>query len=602
MKQVFNLFGQISGEIQEFDSRGVWIAGKPESEYLQHSSKGRKGGYWFSQREMLEACDLATASKFKKGPFDAEGQRKAYMNIVNFYRDVTKMKISIYVHNYIFEPWSLSFTWIAWLFDRRFKVWAQTKSYDDELDDFAHSLATYGTTVAKRLDKETQRVPLRSLRCTQTAKSLYEAASTGGYAIIENEFHYNEMEDLPDWNTDDLDMTKRYCVQERYGLIPEGLLRKWKTMSGAQISRYMMKDGERMVLAVAYVILENISRSDNGGRVLFIESHDEDSFPLEECHTERVDGRWLGRGEVEKQLENQIARNLAAHARRRGMLWAVKKIFQSTDDSVQQNLIMEVADGAVLRVKQDGQISQVNTSNQHSAEISADEQSWEKNSQQISFAFEAATGESMPSGTPFSLGVILQGAVSQHFDVIKRRYSNFLIRVFFDQVVQAFKIENRYAHQIAIGMGEEDIEALKEEMITFHTNKRIFDYMRMKRRPSAEQVRMEVEEELIRSPYMGIDIPDKCYDNLEHYMKLNIVDPIGPDITTLTTVYQDLIRKGDQRGADRVMSRILAKSGKALADIRGPRQASAAPAQAQAQVQPEVPAIQNNPAAAAMAQ
>lgn len=601
MANVFNIFGKISEEIQDFDSKGVWIAGKPDSEYQANFSKGKRGGYWFSQREMLEAADLATASKFKKGPFDAEGQRKAYMNIVNFYRDVTKMKIAIFVNNYIFEPWSLDFTWIAWAFDRRFKVWAQTKSYDDDLDGFAHSLATYGTVVAKKLDKCTERVPLRTLRNTQTARSLYEAANTGGYVIIENEFHYNEMEELPDWNIDGLDVTKRYCVYERYGLVPEGLIKRYEKMNGLKISQYRMKEGERMVLAVAYVITENLGRNDIGGRVLFMERHDEDSFPLEECHTERVDGRWLGRGEVEKQLENQIARNLAAHIRRRGMLWAVKKIFQSTDDNVQQNLIMEVADGAVLRVKPDGQISQVNTANQHTGEISQDEASWEKNSQQISFAFESATGEKMPSGTPFSLGVILQGAVAEHFDLIKRTYSNFLIRTFFDQVVMIFKQENRDEHEIMVGMGESDIESLKEEFIDFHTNKRIYDLMRMKRRPIAEEVRAEVQQELYRQPYMGLKIPSKCYDDLDHYMKLNLVDPIGPDITTLTTVYQDLIRRGDQAGADRVMSQILAKGGKAFAAIRGPRQASAAPAQADVAVAPEAAAVQANPAAAAMA-
>lgn len=567
MNGIFNIFEKTQEEITDFEQKGHYIVGKPSTPYEPKSMRGKRGGYYFSQREVLEAVDLATASKFRKGPYDDEGQRKAYINIVCFFRDVAKMKIGIKVSNYILEPRSLSFTWPVWLKDREFKIWADEESYDDQLDDQANDLATYGTTVSKKVKYGPERVPLRSIRNTQTSKSLFHAASSGGYVHIDNDFHFNEMEPYAVWDTEDLDVSKSYNVIERYGLVPEGLVKNYQNMSMEQILTYKRKKDERMVLAIACLIPADGPQATGGKHVLFMEALDEDSWPLEECHTERIDGRWLGKGEVEKQLENQLARNMNAHLRRRGLLWATKQIFQSTDENVQKNLVMEVKDGEVLHVKPNGQLTRVNTSSQHAGDINADEASWKENSQQISFAFESATGESMPSGTPFSLGVILQQAVASHFARLKMRYSNYLKRSFFDQILPTFDKEYRHEHELVLEAAD-DLENLKEEMIVYHTNVRIFDAVVKRRRYDPLEIRSSVETELARSPYLGIQIPARFYEKAEHYMKLNLTDDTGPDITTLTTIYQGLLQKGDPR-ADRVLSLILAKGGKSLGAIIG---------------------------------
>lgn len=573
-RAVFDIFGKLKGEIQDFDSKGLYIVGKPATANEKIERGGVRGGYFFSQKQTLESIDLACASKYRRGIFDEEGQRKTFLNIVNFYRDVMKMKININVSNYILEPWSLDFTWIVWLFDRMFKRWAAMESYDDLIDEYANDLSTYGTTVSKKIAKCPERVPLRTLRNTQTAKSLYAAASSGGYAIIENDFHYNDMEEYPDWDTDGLSPDKSYTVFERYGLVPERLVKKYAGMSIQQICTYKPKENEKMVLALAILIAEGADEKEgvSSRKVLFMEKLDEDTWPLEECHINRQDGRWLGIGEPEKQLENQISRNLDSNLRRRGILWATKKIFQSSDDNVQKNLVMEVSDGEVLHVKRDGNITQVNTASQHSAEITADENSIKENSQQISFAFEVATGESLPSNTPFRLGVILQASVAQHFSQVRETFSNFLKRAFFDQIVPSFREEYEDEHEAIVGLGESDIEAFKEEIIIYHTNMRIWDAVRAGKRVDPALIRAAVEEELARNAYAFINVPEKYYEHAEYYMKLNLTEDISSDIAELTTIWSDLNAKGDPR-AEHVLKLIMAKRGKALPAVLGPRMA-----------------------------
>lgn len=578
--RIYNIFAKLKEEITDFDENGFYITGEPTTAYRSPSASRRAemGGYYYSQRDTLESIDLACASKYKKGLRDAEGQRKTFLNIVNFYRDVMKMKININVANYIFEPRFREATWPVWLMDRIFKVWAAGDNaekcmYDDEIDSYAHDIATYGTVVVKRLTDYTERVPLRTLRNTPSAKTLNHAAKTGGYVLIENDFHYNEMADYPDWHIDGLNKTKSYVVYERYALVPKKLVENqaWKEVTQVEID----KDDD-MVLVMAILMpngkFEKSGKDRAGGRILYMEEIDD--IPLEECHAEKVDGRWLGKGEVEKQLENQISRNLNANLRRRGLLWAVKRIYQSTDDEVQKNLVYEAKDGEVLHVRPNGQIQKVDTSSNHSGEFSVDDEATKENSREISFAFEVATGESMPSGTPFRLGLVLDRAVASHFSLVRDTFSNFLKRTFFEQLIPIFQKEYTKEHEMQFPIGASEVEALKESMLIWHTNQRVFDLVVKGKPVVPAAVRMEVEEEMNRNLYLFVKMPKGFYKNARAYMKLNINDDIGPDLQTLTTIWQALNAAGDKR-AENVMRQILAKQGKSFDVIAGPAQRGA---------------------------
>lgn len=577
----YDIFAELQKEIDDFDTGGYYITGEPKSKtgYGDPGQKGKKGGYYYSQKDTLESIDMASASKYKKGIYDTEGQRKTFINVVNFYRDVMKMKIIIKVSNYIFEPRKLAYEWPVWSLKQEFSIFADEESYDDELQDRAHDLATYGSVVSKRASYCTERVPLRTLRNTQSAKSLYHAASTGGYVIIEDDKHYNEMSEYPDWDIEGLAKHKSFNTFERYALVPKSLYENeaWKENGGVVEN---VPDTEDWILVQAILIPDEQEQKKAGkftsGRIVWMEMVDEDSWPLDECHTERIDGRWLGRGEIEKQLENQIARNLTANLRRRGLLWATKKIYQSSDEEVQSQLLMEVKDGEVVYVKPNGTISQVNTQSQQLNEFTSDEASWKENSQQNAFAFNIATGENMPSGTSFSLGVVLDKAVSSHFTAVRNRFSNYLKRDFFNQLIEVFKEEYAEEHERPINMSSDDIEAFRDSVVTFHANERYFDALAKRKNPRMDQIRAQVEEELMKSPYVFLTIPDDFYENAIFYMKLNIDDDIGPDIQTLTTIYTTMEQKGDPR-SEQVLRQILSKQGKSYTHIAGKKPAPVAP-------------------------
>ena len=572
MDKQFNLFSKLKENLNDYYNGGVYLVGKPSNResFGDIEDKGHDGGYFYSQKLTLEAIDLACASKFKKGDRDTEGKIKTYLNIVNFHADVSINQVGVNVSNYILEPTNEDETWAVFFMDKKFKEYSDEHSYDDIIDELTDDYCRKGTCVVKKIKGSVERVPLRTLKNSIRAKSLEDAARNGGYVIIENEMSFYKMKRYPKWNTDGIDTKKIHNVFEQMSLIPRAILKQFKGLAVVD------KDWNDMICCYQVLVPDMTSfgkekkKDQASGKILFVEEIIDipGEFPLEEAHYKKIDGRWLGEGEVEKQLQNQISRNITANLRRRSLMWAAKKIFQSPDDDVAKNLLMEVKDGEVLKVKQNGSVSQVNNQTQHLGDFAADESSVKENSQQISFSFEAASGEAFASGTPFRLGAILENAVSKYFKRKQDTFSNFLKRSFFNQLIPIFQKEMTDEHKLRYDVSDDQYEMALAGMVQVWKNKILKDEWSKGNYVSEEYVKLKIEEELRKKPYIYWNIPDSYYKGIHSKMRLNINEPIGADIETLTTIWDRLDQRGDPR-AEKVLKAIFAKKGKNLDAIMG---------------------------------
>ncbi len=572
----YNIFAELRGEIEDFDQKGVFLVGKPtvRDEWASADRRGREGGYYYSQKDLNEAIDLASASKFKHGPYDSQGKRKTYLNIVNFHADVALNQTNINAAHYIFEPTEDEYTWPVFAMDKKFKEWSDENSYDDIIDETQEDWARRGSCVSKRIKDGIERVPLRTLRNTQTAKTLEDAARNGGYVIIENEMPYSKMQKYKGWKLDGLSKKKPITIFERYSLVPRATLKEFKKESIKE------SDYEELVCCVQMLAPDTESfkktKKDSKGVIVFVEEIIDGKWPLDEAHYEKIDGRWQGRGEIEKQLENQISRNLTANLRQRSLLWAATKLFQSSDEEVAGSTMLELKDGFIIKVNPDGDLTQVNTGSQHLADFAADDNAVIQNSQQISFSFDSSTGETMPANTPYRLGALLDAAVSKYFKRKQDKFSNYLKRSFFDQLLPIFKKQMKEEHTLRYSIGDDQYEQVLEAMAVVHANDIVRREWRKKNFISMEEAKQMVIKELGKSPYLFLEIPKDFYDNAHCYMRLNINEPIAADIETLTNLYTDLSGKGDPR-AERILRMILSKKGKNLDYILGAKAAAPAP-------------------------
>lgn len=573
----FSIFTQTKKELDEFFQQKVHIAGIERGESVRFL-KNKTRSYEFSQWETVNDIEMYYNSKFKSGLLDSEGYRKIFLNICKFRSDVASKQVDLDTKDFNFVPEDANSVWGAFFANKMFRTWAKENYFGELLNQVVIDYPKYGTAVIKKVGKELERVPLMTLRVQQDAKDL----KTARYVIIEHEeMSLDDMNEMKGWDTKGLEMKfgETDTVFERYGKVPLSFLKEKRGETP--------KDGDDMIgvdtLSIT-VLRETKGDKSVGGHVLFLDEIKE--RPLEEVHWSKIDGRWLGVGEIENQFENQITRNMVENLRRRNLMWSAKKIFQSPSTEVAKNLVRDVRDGEIISIMPNGHITQVNMATQAQGDFAAFTKEWEDNSNQKSFTFEVATGESLPSGTPFRLGVVLSNAVNSHFGLKQENLGLFWKRVVTDQLFPEFKKQNNKETIVRFASGEDGINLLKKGLIEVHTNKEILETMLKGTFPQAELIRQEITNQIEQRKDIFTKLPDKFWDDIKLGVELVITGEsmdVNKKIETMTNVFNSLLQQQDPR-AGKVLERTLALTGENMENIAGPAEEQAAQQQ-QAQAQ-----------------
>lgn len=584
----FNIFAQLHKEINEFETEKIHISGSEDSQELS-KLKGTAIGYDFSQKDTLNLIELYYNSKFESGQTDSEGQRKVFLNISKFKSDVASKQVDIDVKDFVFVPEDTGSEWGSWFLTRKFRKWARKNYFGKLINEIVNDYPKYGTAVMKEVGNELQRVPLKTLRVKQDAKDLQSSE----YVIEEHtDMQLWEMEDYG-WDTKGLELEwdSKVDVFERYGRVPLSFYKEYNKMKVDEGDEQKSID----VMAILAPTETDPKNSKYGGAILFLEKIK--ARPYREVHWSKIDGRWLGVGEIELQFENQVFRNMIVNLRRRGLLWSGKKIFQSTDTEVNKNLVRDVRDGEVLKIMPNGNITQVNTTTQALAEFQAATNDIDENSNQKAFTFEVATGEQMQSGTPFRLGVMLSNAVNAHFNLKRENLGLFFEEVVYELLFPVFKKENKKADTMLIPSDEEGIESLKEALRNLNVWEVFKEKLLKGEMPNVEQIKLDVEKELTGRNFLSFDFSDNFWETLKVSTALVITGEsvnLEKRLETMTNLYNTMVQTGDPR-AERVLKRILSSAGENLDMLAGikpqanPMQAMGQAPQAQGQGQMPTP-------------
>lgn len=548
MNKMFNIYAQLTEEIQDFDQNKVKIA-----------SVDGKNGFGFSQKDTLNTVELYWNSKFETGIRDAEGQRKVFLNIVRFRQEIAEKQTDLDVKDFLFIPEVDTDEYGALFLTKKFREWSKKADYGKIINELNRDYSKFGSCVAKLVGNKIERVPLLTMRNQQDAKSL----NTASYVILEhNDMTLDQIEAYKDWQVEGLNIgwNEKITVYERYGRVPLDWFKKQKGLN-------IEAGDDRKSIDTISIISLNAKRDkqeEEKGNLLFIEQITD--RPFRECHWIRVDGRWLGIGEVEKNFENQVFRNMVTNMRKRGLLWSSKKIFQSSDTELSQNLVKDVKDGQVLKILPNGQISQVNMTTQGLQEFELAAKEIDDNADKTSFTFEVSSGEALPSGTPFRLGVMLSQAVANYYSLKRENFGMMMEDIVYDLLLPLFKKENRKEHLLSFTADAEGIEKLKEDIKRVHIYQNAVEQMLNNVYPDINKITADVEEQMSRRGTEWVKVPEAYYDNLAVTTSLVTTGEnvnVEKRIETLTNLYTTLSQKGDPR-ADKILTKIMSLTGESL--------------------------------------
>lgn len=549
---MFNIYAQLNKEIQEYNTTSVKLASTNDS-----------NGFEFSQKDTLNVIEMYHNSKFETGSIDSEGQRKFFLNIVRFRQEVAEKQTDIDVKDFLFVPEVDTDEYGAFFLTKKFREWAKKEDFGKVINELNHDYSKFGTCVAKIVGNTIEKVPLLTLKNQQDAKDL----QTAKFVIQEHkDMTLDEIEAYKDWDIEEMNIgwNDKVTVFERYGRVPLKWFKKQKDLP--------IEDGDenKSIDTMAIILLNKDEKKKykDEGNLLFVEKID--VRPFREAHWSRVDGRWLGVGEVEKNFENQIFRNMVSNMRRRGLLWASKKIFQSTDTEVARNLVKNVKDGEVLKIMPNGQISQVNMTTQGLNEYEAAAREIDDNADKTSFTFEVATGESMPSGTPFRLGVIMANSVNAYYSLKRENLGMLMEDIVYDLLLPLFKKQNKKEHLLSFTADAEGIERLKKDITRVHVRDNVIENILNEKEVNLDLITNQVTEKMNRDTEW-VTVPDNYYDDLAVTVTLVTTGEnlnVEKRIETLTNLYTSLAQKGDPR-ADKILTKIMSLTGENLDSLVG---------------------------------
>ena len=143
------------------------------------------------------------------------------------------------------------------------------------------------------------------------------------------------------------------------------------------------------------------------------------------------DGR-VGRGLIEDMFEAQTGTNEAKLLERDAMLMGAKTIFVTDDDTLENNVLTDMDNGAIIHVEGDKSFTQVNTMTNALPAFDRLKDDWDEQAEKVTSTFDAITGETMPSSTPFRSVAIQNQETSSLFIYRSEEMGKFLTELIND--------------------------------------------------------------------------------------------------------------------------------------------------------------------------
>jgi len=247
---------------------------------------------------------------------------------------------------------------------------------------------------------------------------------------------------------------KRYEIYEFTGEVSE---KEYNEVKGE-------KGGSEDVFFLAKIITAGLKKG--GGRqkyTLFCEKLKKSmSDYYLYAHRGKYEGRFWRQGIYEMLFDHQIRANEIGNQLARGLDWASRVIFRSKDSKILQNIRADMDNGDIV-ITDD--LTQVDVRMRSLDQLIADWNRLQTDADRLTNSFEVVRGESLPSGTPFRLGLLMDQNAGRMFTLLRQKITLIYKRVFREWVMPEL-VKGMKGKDIFRFVGETDIlDQLREIMV-----------------------------------------------------------------------------------------------------------------------------------------
>jgi len=523
-------------------------------------------GYIFRYQNLIRKIELYRSSKFISGERDSEGYKKYFFNVCNPQAgNVTKF-IDLDVKDVLFRSKAGQDRLKTTILTEAFRYYAKKEKFGLLLNEISEQLPIWGHVILRKYKDKIKRLHLRDVFWDQSVKDIHSSP----YLIFRHYFQPADLDKMKakGWNKASIDKINE---EGRKAKVSDILVYEYMAEFP---NAWVGKKGSGYTRGVVFLATNqnqiNYNQDHRHGQrrisikeVLFAQPIEE--YPVKELKMFEVEGRAIGLGVFEMLFDVQERSNEITNQRASSMRMSTKSIFQTRDSLVQSNIMDDVLNGEIMKVQ--SEITPIQNQEKNLQAYQQEDESLLRFTRNIANAQEVLTGESLPSGTPFRLGALLQQNASALFGYIREKYGLFVKEIVEDWILPDFTPE-ALKKQILEVQNQDLIEQINERDINRRVNDSIKGFV-LKNGYYPRQSEVETLKNFMRTQQEPVKFMDIAKDYLKVEYDVDVVvtdeqENTAQKVESLTNTIQLLAQNPNAMvdpGLKKVLNELLELTG-----------------------------------------
>ena len=401
-----------------------------EVENYKNNTYEMLDGYTFSAYKLLRRIGLYKAQVYPTGKFDSQNNYKYWFDIITprVYSEIKNIDFDTKdIELYSDAPGD---SMRILLSNIAMKDYLAISGEAEKLNEVVEQGSEWGNVVWKKVGKNYKILELNNLYVlNQTAKTLEDSDVIEYEMMVSSDLRkkfgvwddkaINEL--LKSGKPEANKSSPEFHIYERNGEVSEKEYNMAKGESDGSENKYIL----------AKVIVGG-TQKDKPTQILFCEEISEK--PYKEYHRSTYCGRWLRMGLYEILMDIQTRANEIGNQIARGLEWASKTVFRSSDKLIAQNILTDLQNGDIVKSVD---LTQVNTRMDGLDQLIADWNRLMQMADSLANSYEVVTGENLPARTAFKLAAQQNMNANKLFTYIRQK-----LGIAFQEVIEEWILPN----------------------------------------------------------------------------------------------------------------------------------------------------------------
>lgn len=522
----------------------------------------------WSMHDTIETVDAYYNSKFTSGSEDSLGRPKPFFNICTAAVNVWYRATDLDRKNIRIIPDKSSNTALAFIANVLLQQWMKDSRFGVFLNEWGRTLAKYGSAVVKFVEQDGE------LHASVVPWNRFIADPIDFNAIPRVEKLYytpSQLRKHPLYDKEQVELLIETAQESRETLDGEtkdnksDFIEVYEVHGELPLSNLTDKeeDNETFVQqmhVIAYSALKG-SKTEYNDFSLYRGRESKDPYML--THLIPEEGRTLAIGAVESLFEAQWMANHSIKNEKDTLDLSTKLFFQTPDTNFQgRNVLTQVEVGEIFTHKENMPITQVNNTKSDIVQLQNFRTSWLALASEITSTPDAIKGQTLPSGTPYSLGAFLGAQANSLFEIMTENKGLQLEEMMRTFVLPHLKTKMDSKDEIVAILDEQSITEIDAMYIPREAVKRynkrtaesIFELAENPNAPIPSPFQQEVEEQGVKESLAPLgnkrffkpdEVGEKTWKEALKDLEMELIVEVTNEntdkqatLTTLATIFQ----------------------------------------------------------------